>query len=675
MILAYFPMVSFFFSLKNDAFTGYFPPKFFMSESIKSGYLPLWNPYINFGIPQYGDMSSGFWSPFTWIIASTIGYNAYTFTIELLIYLLIGGLGIFALLKYWVADPKIRTIAAISFLCCGYNIGHLQHFNWISGAAFLPWCLWAYYALMTSFSLKKATLTALLFYLLIASAHPGISIGAMYFFIGYSLFLLIQNKKNSAHNQFAVWFKSNGTFLLLLILLSAGMLFAYADLLPYFVRAEKLSIADSLSNPATLQSWISTLLPFATTKQDLFFNTDISMRNNYFGLVTFLFLLLSLFKKKNSIQQFFLFISLFFLLLASGGLFKSFAHQYLPMIGYVRLNGEFRIFSIIGFIVIASIQLDQYFANADFDFIGIKRIVISLSLLLMFAVTYSTFQILLNQQSIFFNTRSLFLQKDLSSNIKYIIDSTSFWDTILLQGCIQLVFLFVTLKALKNRNISLLAKSTAINLIIVSLMNIPFTGVGKASVQQVQSILNRSPKGIPVPLLQPINKIDTLSYDEKSLIGDWSFYNKQIGVTHEAAYPIRLKHMANKFDQIDKGVSDSLMNQPFVYLSPLNKSNNISILSFSPNKIIIKTRVSENSTIILQESYYPHWFYTTDKIKNVASDYKGNFMKADINKNCTQVEFSFEPKWIKAMMLFSLIVFLWVIVILILPETKSTYPS
>ena len=675
LILAYFPIVSFLFSLKNDAFTGYFPPKFFMSESIKSGYLPLWNPYINFGIPQYGDMSSGFWSPFTWIIASTFGYNAYSFTIELLLYILIGGLGVFTLLKCWITDSNIRFIAAISFMCCGYNIGHLQHFNWISGAAFLPWCLWAYHYLMADFSVKKVVLTAVLFYLLIASAHPGISIGAMYFFIGYSLFLLIQNKKNTAHYQFAVWFKSNGVFLLLLFLLSAGMLFAYADLLPYFVRAEKLGIADSLSNPTSIQSWVSVLLPFATTKQDAFFATDISMRNNFFGLELLLFLALAILNKKSPAQRFFLLMAAFFLLLASGGIFKTFAYHYLPFTGFVRLNGEFRIFALLGIIISASIALDRYITSNEIKASNVKKTGYAIFSILSLAVIFALVKIFNTHNSIIYHYNSDFLPASLSSKLKYIIDNISFWDAIAVQSIIHMVFLILIINALAAKRISLLLKYCAAHIILASLMNIPFTGVGKASVQQVQRILNRSPKGIPVPLLQPINKIDTISIDEKSLIGDWSFYNKQIGVTHEAAYPIRLKHMAIKFDQIDKGMSDSLMNQPFVYLSPLNKINNISIQSFSPNKIVVNTRVSENSTIIFQESYYPHWFYTIDKIKNVASDYKGTFMKADINKNCTQVAFSFEPKWIKAMMVFSLIVFLLAIVVLILPETKSTSPS
>src|ERR1700710_1306979 len=114
LFIAFLPVSTFLFFLKNDAFNGYFPPKFFMSESIHAGYLPLWNPYINFGIPQYGDMSSGYWSPVTWLIASTVGYNAYSFTVELLFYILLGGLGMYKLTGIFKLDKRVRIIAGIT---------------------------------------------------------------------------------------------------------------------------------------------------------------------------------------------------------------------------------------------------------------------------------------------------------------------------------------------------------------------------------------------------------------------------------------------------------------------------------------------------------------------------------------------------------------------------------
>jgi hypothetical protein len=85
--------------MKNDAFSDNFPNKFFLSEAIHSGMLPLWNPYMNFGFPVYADPGFAFWNPITWVFA-LIGYSAYTLTVEVLCYIYIAGICMFALCRY-----------------------------------------------------------------------------------------------------------------------------------------------------------------------------------------------------------------------------------------------------------------------------------------------------------------------------------------------------------------------------------------------------------------------------------------------------------------------------------------------------------------------------------------------------------------------------------------------
>ena len=672
LLFAYLPVASFLFALKNDAFTGYFPPKFFMSESTHSGYLPLWNPYINFGIPQYADMSSGYWSPLTWIIASTFGYNAYSFTLELLFYILIGGCGFFVLMKHWVKSTPARTIAALSFMCCGYNIGNLQHFNWVSGAAILPWCLWAYQNLLHRFSIRNLLGVTVLFYLLISSAHPGISIASAYFFFAFSLFKLFQKKKEDENYDLSVWVKSNALFLFLLLILSAGMLFAYADILPFFVRADKLNLSDSLLHPATFSSWISSLLPLVTTKLDGFFGTDVSMRNSYFGLTLFVFLIFSVLNKKNTTQRFFLAVGIFFLLLASGGMFKTFAHHYLPFMGFVRLNGEFRIFAIISFIVVAAIELDKYFSSDAFSFSKIKKITLLICALVIIAVLFALFRIMFSKDSILFCADAMAAPQSFTNKLKFLLDNLTFWDTIAIQGVIQLVFLFLMLKFLRNKETNLLLYLTAANLILISLMNLPFTGVGKASVKGVQSIIERSPNGIPFPLLQPINKIDTLSTSEKALIGDWSFYNKQIGSVNEAAYPIRLKAIATKFEKIDNGETDSLMTKPFIFALPESERQSIVLKDFTPNQFSFEVNTATPCSVILQQSFYPHWVCSVNNSERKIEKFGDAFMSVPVNSGKSIVVFKFDPTWIKRMMIFSLLIFTLSLILLVFPPSKST---
>ena len=669
LFMAYLPVSSFLFFLKNDAFTGYFPPKFFMSESIHAGHLPLWNPYINFGIPQYGDMSSGYWSPVTWLIASTVGYNAYTFTLEVLLYLLIGGIGVYKLMGSLQLNTHVRTIAAVAFMCCGYNVGHLQHFNWISGAAFLPWCFWSYNLMLHNSSLKNIIKTVLLLYMLVASAHPGIIISAFYFFLAYKLFFLFSNnEKESIVQKLKQASISHLTVVILFAFLAVGMITGYLDILPHFLRSEKISLADSLLNPSTAQSWLSTIFPFATVKNDVLFNTDMSMRNSYFSLTLLLFFLSSLLSKRTRLQNFLLFAGLFFLLLSTGGIFKTIAYKFIPFIGYVRLNGEFRIFSIFCFILIAAIELNKYITEQKSFYGAVKWIYYAIEIIVIAAIIFGFYKIFSTKESIFYHISSITSQQGVSSKLKTLIDAISFYDTLWLQGLIQLFLLWAVKWSLRFRLWSLLKKIVVADMIIACLLNVPFTGAGKASVATIQQVINNSPKGIPVPKLIPINQYDTVSTAEKEMIGDWSMYNKQPGTVKEVFYPIVLKNMNTYFES-----KINYTNKPFIFIDDTSTSN-ISIQSFSPQKIELTVNDNSADKLVLQQNFYPHWYYVNGTEKKEVQQYGVNFMSAPLNKGENKISFVFEPTNVEIAMIMSLVVFIILLLLLIILPHKSTPP-
>src|SRR3954467_11051665 len=43
LLLAYLPVTTFHFAMKNDAFSDNFPNKFFLTQSLRSHFSPLWN--------------------------------------------------------------------------------------------------------------------------------------------------------------------------------------------------------------------------------------------------------------------------------------------------------------------------------------------------------------------------------------------------------------------------------------------------------------------------------------------------------------------------------------------------------------------------------------------------------------------------------------------------------
>ncbi|MEO6722515.1 MAG: hypothetical protein ABIN67_19250 [Ferruginibacter sp.] len=673
LIIAFLPISSFLFFIKNDAFINYFPPKLFISESLKSGFLPLWNPYINFGFPQYGDMNSGFWSPITWLISISVGYNAYSFTIELLLYILVGGLGMYKATGIFNLAHTVRVISGVAFMCCGYNLGHLQHFNWISGAAFLPWCLWSYLILLNKFSLKNCIQAAVLFYLLIASSHPGIIISAIYFFGVVCIFSFASDKDKLFKMKIKSFGVTHLVFLILVLLLSAGLIAGYSDIVPNFIRGEKIGLNDSLSNPTNLKSWISVLLPFATVKNDSFYNTDPSMRNCYFSLTLLLFFLLACIKQKDRWQKFLLGTGVAFALLSLGGIFKTFAYNFIPLIGYVRLNGEFRIFSLLCFILVAAIEFHKFIQHKNKFEGAIVWIYYLIELITVALIIFGLYQSISSRESFLF-TKSVLITHGTVQRLKDFIDAISFYDTFWIEGSIQLLFLWGIKWCLRNSNWAWLQRLTIVNLIITCLLNIPYTGAGKASVQQVQSVLNQAPQRIITPVLQPIIRNDTLSKAASAMIGNWSMYSKQIGVKEEVSYPIILKNMRAYFQNLETNADSAFLNKPFLFTTSSLKDS-IFINRFSPDEMKISVIVQEPVELVLQQNFYPHWYYKNDTERKIINQHGINFMSVPVQKGINNITISFEPAAIKIAMIISLVSFLCCCILLLLFWFKSKPPS
>ncbi|MFT3981704.1 MAG: hypothetical protein QM687_14640 [Ferruginibacter sp.] len=673
--IAYLPVSSFLFFLKNDAFTGYFPPKFFLGESLHSGTIPFWNPYINFGYPLYGDMSSGIMSPVTWLIAAVFGYNAYSFTIETLLYILAGGIGMYKLTGHWKLQGSIRIIAGITFMCCGFQTGHLQHFNWLSGAAFIPWCLWSYLLLFERPSAKNILASVLFFYLLISSAHPGITIGAFYFFAAVTFFILLNKKEQ----RYALNKKKAGAiiiFFLLLMLVAAGLIVCYSDIIPHFIRGEKNSFIVSPSDSSSLPTWISLLLPLSVVKNEAFFQSDLSLRNSYIGLTSLLFFILALTGKKDRWQKFFLYTGLFFFILSIGGPGKALLYKIIPLTGYVRLNGEYRIFTLCCLIIVAAMQADKYFQRPDDFKKSRKRILYVLGTLLILSALWSIYKIILSQDSILFRLGSQLPAQSITGSLKFILDNTSFYDCMLLQALIQLVLLWQLTICLQKNNPQRLIKLVAVDMIIASLLIIPFTGAGKASVEDVQAVLNRSPKGIPLPPLQPIKDNSKISNIENDYIGSWSMYSKEIGTTEEVPYPIVLKNMRQFFSDSLRLNDTVYFTKAFVFFKNGQGRSMVKLTSFNANKITVLAESFAEDTLVLQQNNYPYWkaILNGKEVPLIAEG--ASFMSIPVGPGKNEVQFIFNPpakikgSLLFSAVLFSILLFAWMI-LCIFPRSSS----
>ncbi len=672
-LIAFAPIASFVFALKNDFFLGYFPPKFLLSETLRSGQFPLWNPYISFGLPFYADMNGAYWNPITWIIALTTGYSAYTLTLELLLYVLLGGIGMYKLARQFSNNTYVCLTAGLAFLCNGFVIGHLQHLNWISCSAFLPWCIWGILSIDKAATIRNYIYTVLAFFFLITASHPGMIIGAIYFFTALVLFLLYQRYHNLKKGAFLSGLKRYSVFILVLCMVSSGLIASYIDILPYFARNSKVDLALSLSENTNVQSWLSLLLPFGTVKGSAFFGNDIALRNNYFSLILAIFFLASLVLPKTKQQWFFIVTGIFFFILSLGGPVKLFAHNYLPLIGYVRVNGEFRIFSIICFII-TSTQSFHFFSQEQKNLKPKLNILIKmLALIYSILLVYALFNILQGQTGLTHITSNTNNWRD---SVKTTIDKLQFSDTIFLQSLVQIPLLILLSKALLKQQYKRILFLTAVDVVIATMLNMPFTGVGKIPVAKIDAIHKQSPRGIPMPKLQALKLHDTIPNADSTLVGDWSFYNKQIGKSKPVLYPVKIMSNYLFYEQLGKDSSISVAKLPFVFISSsitnprfevIQKLEQANILSFTTNDMQLKFNADSNGYLVYLQNYYPHWKYKSSITdRNVIKAGPG-FMAAPVTKGENILKLSFEPKLIKTLFIFTVVLLIACLVLLFLP--------
>ncbi len=666
LVIAYFPVFLPFFHLKNDILTQNLPTRFVFGESLYSGYEPFWNPYLHFGNPQYGDMNNGFWNPVQWLIGATTGYNIYSITFEELFYILLGGWGIYKVAREFVGKD-IALITGLAYMCCGYITGHLQYLCWITGTAYFPYVILYFIRVNKNPTIGNFLWGGISVFLFAASAHPGLTIGAGYFFL-FLLLLIYFNRKNFLqplyHPKF--WL-INSLFFTISCALSVVVIVSNLDVLPHISRGSKVSLEQALWAPTTLQSYISAFLPLPVHKSS-FFQTDIGMRNVYIGLAHLAGMIVLL---RFASRRVIITISvplIFFILLSAGGYFKTIAWNVLPLIGFVRLNGEFTYFVILILLFSGAAGL-QYWLEKKKKF-KIASVFLWLSLGSAIAAIAG---MLYFRSSVFF--AETITGDSFKSNIKSIIDNSSFWDLLLLQALLQAVCIYLARKWILHK--TRVATILGVNLVLITWLTLPFTGLGMMSKKDVQAVIDVFPRGIPAPELVSINKAQYITPRDEQQFMLIASYSKKIGHPSPDQYPVQLKSNASFIS--DSILYNFIKEQAFLFLSSDTiagtlsnyDSTNIRVEKSGPGYTRCRIRNEGFRWLTLLQNNYPYWEVKLDG--KLITHYTGfrTFITVPVPSGEHTVEFVFKPALIRTAMWINLVLLILSLVILCLPPIAN----
>ena len=642
VFLAYLPLSSFLFALKNDALTANFPQKYFFSAALHSGHWPFWNPYINFGLPLYADPGFAFWHPVTWTFG-LFGYTVPLLSLEVLVFIFIGAVAMHRLSHTLGHSRLTGLLLGFIYSGCGFFVGNLTHINFLTGAAFLPLAVSGFLRLQSDPSPKRFLFAALAAYLVMAGGHPAIPFAGCYFFLLIAAGWIITDPQ-SLRNSLPRFVRTNTFLLGISLILASPILLSWLEILPHITRSAPVYQPNEEIVGFSIPSFLSFLMPVASSAYSPYFLALQTMRDAYFSIPGIALFVYALIAPKNRLQRIFLLAGSVMLLLSLGGPIKGLLYSHLPLLKYITNNGEFRVFAILSFLIVLSFPLDRL-VTGGMPFSNLAPVFNGMMILGSIAALVALF--------LPWNYPPAPMDLRFVDKMKYWLDHIPFGPRLLFNAGLLLALL--SLWRLTSRYYKpglVLRVILAVDLILSCWLILPITGVQRRSPSAVQALLASTPPGIPRPTLTPIGNIDPPAPNFDSILGPWQYYSKQPGTPWRCSYPTLLSNTAGYFNS---PWPNEINQRPFLFQTWTDKEP--LLRSFSPTRIDVSTSTATNATapttpdtLILLQNDYPGWETTVDDTLRPHTTPYGSFIGVPIppDGHSHQISYRFRPHRITA---------------------------
>ena len=704
-LVGYWPVSANLFSLKNDAYIYFLPCRFFISECIQTGHLPLWNPYFYMGFPLHGDMQGGAWNPIVLFISLFGRYNMTTLQYETLLYIFIAAIGMYKLVSVTPATHLTKLVVAVAYMFCGFIINTGQITVWTGSAAFIPFVFLYYYRVLydTDNIYKNALKTAVALYFLLTAGYPSFVIMCLYMLFFMLVVCCISKTRQNNFNKNYLFrlIKANMIIAIAFLLIALPALLSYIDYLPYYQRSTGATLREAQVNPFNPFAVISYLFPLSVTRDHAYLHTDPTAKSAYIGLFTFIFLAGVFRRRLTGLQKFILAATIFTFLFSLGDALpvREFCYNYLPLMNLFRHPGTMRIFTTIGLLVLSSFYLEDFFQvlkNRQLKFYKLTLIVAAFFVATVIAV-YVTDSSLPEKITSFITSYAQ--PGNIRAFLKDFYAGFSFADAILLEGIIQLLFLlsvlFLTRKSTVPR-LKWLAAIFIINPVLLAQFSIPSTFVTQQSPIKINQLIAASPATYPIPELSvPVEANNAIEQTTNREYGHASFYTKKIVQAKDELNPSFTRSLQS-FDSA-YAVSSIVLKYPVCYFADslvhyrdsskvtvadkkilfVNdtaalpaiedgvEKDAIQITKFAPWGLTFITSTTVTKPFVLFQNYNKNWKLEID-VKNAVIK-KGNlsFMYAEIEKGEHVLEFKYRPPYIVYSVIISLLTCLAIIFLLL----------
>jgi len=142
----------------RDIYHTFYPTRYFISQCIKEGYFPLWNPYLYFGFPFFGSLQHGLLNPFSFLIY-ILPFNL-GFKLFIISHFCLAGIFMYLLMRDWGTGRAGSLIAAITYTFNGYLLS-IDIFTHLTSACWTPLIILFYNKALTSCKFKYIVPTSI----------------------------------------------------------------------------------------------------------------------------------------------------------------------------------------------------------------------------------------------------------------------------------------------------------------------------------------------------------------------------------------------------------------------------------------------------------------------------------------------------------------------------------
>ncbi|HEX7499009.1 MAG TPA: hypothetical protein VF524_01765 [Polyangia bacterium] len=318
-----------------DFFNSYARMLIYISDCLRSYVLPLWFPYGHAGTPFFMNPQSQLWSPVTWLVSLAVGYDPLITQQQQFVILLLGSVGVYFLGYELWAHRSSGLVAAIAFNFTSARLCNSEHMDIITAFSIFPWVLLAIRGLARGQRLAAPLLGALLG-LMLVSGYPGIVLTSPLWFGSWAVWCgVTECADGPSRKRFALGLAVSAAICLGV---SAGYWIPIAANMGTFTRGDPMTTDAALSQslfPGDLWHFVYGASTRLTPES---YNTDISMRGLYFGIVALALALYAVLFRRERVTTFWClgFLAAMVMSLGRFTFVRVALHDYLPLLNLSR---------------------------------------------------------------------------------------------------------------------------------------------------------------------------------------------------------------------------------------------------------------------------------------------------------------------------------------------------